>query len=336
MYRTPAIVGRHCVLRPRPQHAARNTRGLLEKRSPVQIRGNGTRFSSTEGSTSSGGGGSSILKPLVGLLAVGGAVTVGASLDDSFREAVEGYVPGAETLLGLVVPRVATPVLEVADDLPSLLKKPKAVEEEEQVPVEAITEPEVGTKAEVEVVLEAESVAEEVVEEVVDVEEVVEEASVIAAEEEVSTEEVVVVEDESTAVAEAPVSSDVAEEAAVEEVVVVAEEVAEEAEEFVVIEVPEVPLEDIVISADQQEIERQTQILTTEYENIRIILDDTITTKSSAVRMLHGYVAQFSQALLVAQHDPAYASIWDAISAVGNSIRDSMVLVKTKEIEVSK
>lgn len=82
-------------------------------------------------------------------------------------------------------------------------------------------------------------------------------------------------------------------------------------------------------------IQQQIQILTAAYENLKIILDDTITTKTSAAGMLHGYITQFGQALLVPRGNLTYESIWDAISVLEHSVHESIDLVRAKETEVN-
>jgi len=74
-------------------------------------------------------------------------------------------------------------------------------------------------------------------------------------------------------------------------------------------------------------------VLTVAYENLRIILDDTVTTKTSAAGMLHGYLNQFGQALLISNDDPAYKSVWDAAATLEHNVMDSVALVKAKEAE---
>lgn len=83
------------------------------------------------------------------------------------------------------------------------------------------------------------------------------------------------------------------------------------------------------------EIQKEkVKILTTAYENLRLILDDTITTKNSAVRMLNGYVAEFADALLLSKDDPIYDSIWGPICKLYSKIQDSVSLVCSKESEL--
>jgi len=321
--------------------------------------------------SSSGSSASSILKPVAGALVIGGGVVVGGSaVSDPFRETVEQYVPGAHTLLSYIVPRATAPPLVVDEPPPSVLEP--VIKEDEPVelidPVESeepvAAEPEVAVEVSEEV--EADDVTpseetplEEVVEVVVETPAVEETAPVMdtevsdaaVVEEEVITseaeaevlkqsevhEETVEVEEpvlETETVEETSstvTAADVAEEEEVAAVVESIEEPAAEVEtEYVVVEVDPVDAE----LSKQQALQQQLQILLAEHENLRIILDDTITTKSSAIRMLNGYIGQYSQALLVAQADPAYSSIWDAISAVDHSIRESMDLVTIKEGEV--
>lgn len=80
-------------------------------------------------------------------------------------------------------------------------------------------------------------------------------------------------------------------------------------------------------------IEHLNTVLSVAHENLKIILDDTVTTKTSAAGMLHGYLTQFGQALLISKDDPAYKSVWEACEGLEHNVRESVELVKAKEAE---
>jgi len=349
MYRIPSILGRQ-TLRSRSQLNNTNTSQLLENPNNV-INGRVSCRSKSSRRLGSRDNPPYVSKAIIAAgLGLGGTFIVCGTFPGA-RRVVEEKVPIMREVFNVFFVNsphfVPKNKKKVEEDLPSLLpaltKVPEVVE---NVVEEAVEE--VADEAVVEAVEEVAVVVEEIAVDVIVatddavVEEVVTEATVLE-EEDLQAELVEVTEETSPDVAlivEEP--TDVIEAAPAEELTVLAEEttvvpdevIVDVSEEYVVVEAPEVVEEEMQKQILQQEIQRQTQILVTEAENLRIILDDTATTKSSAIRMMHGYIAQFSQALLVVKQDPAYTSIWDAIMAVDHSIRDSIALVKTKESEV--
>jgi len=81
--------------------------------------------------------------------------------------------------------------------------------------------------------------------------------------------------------------------------------------------------------------ESLTAVLNSEYEILKIVIRDAITTKSSGAGMLQGYITQFGRALLVSKEDPAFDSIWESTAILEHAVTNSIDLVKVKEIEIS-
>ena len=78
--------------------------------------------------------------------------------------------------------------------------------------------------------------------------------------------------------------------------------------------------------------EQLLTVLRTARENLKIILDDAITTKTSAAGMLKGYLSRLGQDLLVGTND---STTDEANSVLEHSIQESIDLVRAKEHELN-